>query len=153
LENYKKYNTNPMKALFLVVLIIAYTNSALDIPTALLGNWEYSSTTCNINCIESFSFTSTGDSSLEQTETVYDIYDCNIDGTSVSKEISNIVYTTMAQNTVQNITAEYSLSNLGGELTLSFNSTSAPCITVFTKNAYFMKATIVAVIAAAFMLF
>lgn len=141
-----------MKAFFLIVLIIASTNNALDVPTALLGNWEYNSTTCNINCIESFSFTSTGDTSLEQTETLYDISDCDIDGTSVTRVISDIDFTTMEPTTVQNITAEYSLSNLGGELTLSYNYTSAPCVTVFTKNAYFMKATILAVVVAAFML-
>lgn len=140
-----------MKTLFLAALIIACASTVTDVPSVLLGTWNFEKTTSEcqgyLSCKVSFS---TG----ENTSLIMNL----LGSCSETYELQNMVAdATLAPNLEIDIPLrigddsdwEGAISNINGTMTLTIYAPGSSCGALFTKNAAtFMKATIVGVIAA-----
>ncbi len=147
-----------MKAFFLAVFIIACAKAVTEVPSSLLGTWNYTSTTCCANadkafcCLQSVRFATASNTSLLATFTGMNSDSCSggsgeYEASDVEVEDSNSIVNfdlTLEGSGIPVMEFDFTLSN--GD-TLTLYSPNADCAITFTKRADLMKATFVAVTA------
>ncbi len=147
-----------MKALFLAALIIACAKAVTEVPSSLLGTWNYTSTTCCTNadkafcCLQSVNFATGSNANLLATFTGMNSDSCSggsgvYEASDVDVEDSNSILNfdlTLEESGVPFMEFDFALSN--GD-TLTLYSPNADCTITLTKSAGLMKATFVAAIA------